>query len=137
MWMRNEIDAKLVGDGVWELHQPVVYRHFECIITILPGFVTDLASIPKWYRFRFNPANLRYGPPAVLHDGLYQSEAFDRQICDDIFRMAMSDNGTDAWTRNVLYYAVRLGGGFSWDEHTAVSIADAQKYVQIQTIGRV
>ena len=89
-------------------------RSFDGIavsVLVPVGFVTDLASTPRFLWSIFPPA----GPwirAAILHDYLYSLSDCSRFLADALFREAMHDLGVPCWRRVVMYYAVRLFGGF-------------------------
>jgi hypothetical protein len=107
-------------------------------ITVPTGFVTDIASVPRfaWTLAGILPDGL-HRAAAVVHDFLYQwrgrlrpgcleaclsnstwvpsDRVFTRQDCDKIFLEAMKDAGAVPWKANAMYWAVRLFGGPAWD----------------------
>lgn len=90
------------------------------IITVPSGFVTDFASIPWGLWNLFPPLGL-WARPAIIHDYLYDRggmtarRTYTRKEADMIFREAMEVVGVPAWRRQVMYGAVRLGGGGGWN----------------------
>ncbi len=119
------------GRSLWGLHDPLTYSPTDYVHTIRvpPGFVTDLASIPRWSWILLPPD----GPwlkGAVIHDFLYatrgtgvwkahpraitRAEDYSRREADDILREAMANRGVDMVRRNIIWLAVRLGGGSGW-----------------------
>jgi len=103
------------GDGkLFHLLKPytVTYK-FEGNLTettVPRGFNTDLASIPvivpKWVAQKV--AN--HLEAAVVHDFLYRTGAYTRELCDHIFLAAMEAAGVPWWRRQLMYRGVRLGG---------------------------
>lgn len=89
-------------------------------ITVPPGFVTDLASVPRFLRdrraFDVNGASRR---PAVLHDYLYATGMGGKDFADDIFRLALRSEGIGAVNAWAFYQAVHLFGGVPYQEHAA------------------
>lgn len=87
------------------------------------GFVTDLASIPRFARIII-PKLGKYNKAAVIHDALYmgalavpynvQYGGFTRKQADLCFRDAMEDLGVAKWKRWVMWAAVRVAGRFAW-----------------------
>lgn len=97
-------------------------------ITVPVGFETDFASIP-WGLYNLFPPMGPWSRPAIVHDFLYwtrgscfldgrvyrtREAAYTRAEADGIFREAMEVVGVPAWRREVMYRAVRLGGGKGW-----------------------
>jgi hypothetical protein len=86
-------------------------------ICVPAGFVTDFASIPRAF-WRLEPPLGRSGKAAVVHDYLYSTRGldgrYDRTRCDEIFREAMAVLGVPMIKRNLMWAAVRVGGGKGW-----------------------
>lgn len=107
----------------WLLFKPLQYWTMvngkQELIEVEAGFRTDLASIPKLFRSLI-PQNGRHRKPAVVHDYLYRRAGFhgwDRKTCDKIFLEGMIVEGVPRWRRQVMYRAVRAGGGLIWKEN--------------------
>jgi hypothetical protein len=94
-------------------------------------YKTDLASIPRIFWGIFTPDGV-YRYIAILHDILYQTELFSREVCDSIFRLGLTDLPSDS--EKIFYYAVRVGGYFVWKNHTKESIENNKKYVRIENV---
>lgn len=86
-------------------------------ITVPVGATTDLASIP-WIARRLLPPDGPWVKAAVLHDYLYRTKGlggvYTRKQSDEIFLDAMTAVGVAAWKRQIIFQAVRLGGGRGW-----------------------
>lgn len=80
-------------------------------VLIDKGFLTDFASTPRLLWPIFPPAG-RWMRASILHDYLYSLPGCSRFLADALFREAMHDLGVPWWRRVVMYYAVRLFGGF-------------------------
>lgn len=103
----------------WELCDPFTVRIEEDgkrteIITVPKGFTTDLASVP-----RLPGAYLLFAGrgrrSAILHDWLYVNQV-DREWADSVFLAAMQ-NEVGFVPRNLMYWAVRVGGGAYYQTH--------------------
>ena len=97
----------------WRLCNELIWR-YGCMVFVIPaGFETDGASIPRFYRWRFDPFG-KWIRAAVIHDWLYSNVAaythIDRKASDVAFRDLMKRECVCCWTRTVIYYAVRIGG---------------------------
>jgi hypothetical protein len=98
-------------------------------ITVPKGFVTDLASIPRW-AWDILPPDGPWAKAAVIHDFLYythgtgvwdkhpstltRSQPYTRAEADWILRDAMRDRCVGVMSRNIIYLAVRVGGEGGW-----------------------
>jgi hypothetical protein len=78
---------------------------------------TDLASIPRVF-WSLLPPDGPWLKAAVVHDRLYRTQGlrgrYDRAQSDGILREAMGVVGVPAWKRQVIWAAVRVGGGGGW-----------------------
>jgi hypothetical protein len=83
------------------------------------GFVTDFASIPRVF-WSILPKDGPYAFAAVIHDHLYWEQSESREAADLTFRYAMEDFKVDSVSVNLIYAAVRLGGGSAWEENAAL-----------------
>ena len=102
------------------------------MLTILPGFITDGASIPQcFWSCAGDPFSPDFVAAAVAHDGLYAAELSTRDQCDNAFLDLLGEDGLSWLHRNVFFYAVRWFGGFVWDKHTDASISEARKYCSL------
>lgn len=77
------------------------------------GFRTDLASVPLWLAW-LCPPNGSHQRAAVHHDAAYQRQNCSRFTADAGFRVIMTHDGVPRWRRLLMFYAVRLFGGFAW-----------------------
>lgn len=119
----------------WIVRRPLVWATRSDkldAITVPKGFVTDLASVPRFLRdrkaFDVNGASRR---AAVLHDYLYATGLGGKDFADNLFRMALRAEGVGATAAWAFYQAVHLFGGGIYAGHTARRAAvAAQKAVQ-------
>lgn len=84
-------------------------------IRIPASYVTDFASIP-WLATVASGTDLqalgRWAPAALGHDWFYAvGEPGSRWMADEFFRWRMKIDGVPGYQRDVLYRAVRIGGG--------------------------
>ncbi|MDD7911243.1 MULTISPECIES: DUF1353 domain-containing protein [Pseudovibrio] len=87
------------------------------------GFETDLASVPRPFRWLISPGGL-HAKAAVVHDYLYEfgvirgpngPEKPTRKQADDIFLEAMEVLKVPYIRRHAMYRAVRMFGGPLFD----------------------
>jgi len=80
-------------------------------ITIPAGFKTDLASVD--YRIPFAYAHIKMGAitSAVVHDYLYTTQIFSREIADLNLRKLSKKEGLSKFWSNIMWLGVRIGGG--------------------------
>jgi hypothetical protein len=119
------------GRSLWGLHDPLTYTPSDAThtITVPPGFVTDLTSIPRW-GWIVLPPDGPWVKGAVIHDFLYatqgtgtwkkhpsgnsRAEPYSRVEADWILRDALRNRGVGVVRRNIIWLAVRVGGGGGW-----------------------
>jgi hypothetical protein len=133
---RTDLDTRLVCEfeDTHRLLADFVY-YSELLgeeITVPKDFVTDYASVP-----RVVGAYLLVGGKgkraAVIHDWLYTSGKYSREMCDRVFKEALTAAGYGAITIGLMYMGVRVGGGSHFtapnikqEPHVEAAIAAAQ-----------
>ena len=93
------------------------YEDDKWEIEVLPGWITDGASVPKIFWNLFPPVSGQYLEAAILHDALYKSQTLSRKESDKIFLRAMKYLKVNFFKRYVMYFAVRLFGLMAWDNN--------------------
>lgn len=82
-------------------------------VAVPQGYVTDFASIPGWIQWLIAPFG-KHSEAAVVHDWLYtlgtKGDRKSRKLADETFRRALALVGVKLFRRNLMYWAVRLGG---------------------------
>jgi len=119
------------GRSLWGVEEPLAYSPSDGsgTITVTPGFVTDLASIPRW-AWVVLPPDGPWVKAAVIHDFLYDTQGtgvwknhpagitraqpYTRKEADWILRDAMEDRQVPALQRTLIWSAVRIGGAKGW-----------------------
>lgn len=104
----------------WVVYEPFTYCSPRVCITIPKGFETDFASIPHMLWRWMQPTDKAIGKPSIVHDWIYRTPSmpFTRAQADNELREAMACVGAPAWKRQAVYWAVRMGGGRSFQERT-------------------
>lgn len=124
---RQQFEGPLVleptADGKrWTIHEAFSYETDSgWIINVPKGFVTDLASVPRFLWPLFPPFGT-YTRAAVLHDFLYDQHRrrvkhYSRAFADAILLEAMADCCTPRLVRWCVWSGVRLGGFFAWQHN--------------------
>ena len=116
------LDARFSDNGAsFTLTAPFTYEVGSLgsgeAITVPIGFVTDLASVPKWARWIF-PITGKYTKAAVLHDWLWTQKGviplphswkhYSQHETNLIFLEAMQVLGVAWITRTIFYKAVEM-----------------------------
>lgn len=99
--------------GLWVLLSPLIWDDGEARYEVPTGFITDLASIPRAFRWLLeqNGGSRR---AAVLHDYLYRSQRTTRAEADALFRKALAREDVNAFGRFLYWAGVRAGGWIAW-----------------------
>lgn len=84
--------------------------------TVLPGFVTDGASVPRLFWAYASPFTGRHVAAVILHDALYAVHYRDRESCDEIMREALVDLGIRTTKSGLMHRSVRAGGWVAWEK---------------------
>ncbi|WNC88808.1 DUF1353 domain-containing protein [Paraburkholderia sp. FT54] len=113
-FLSGDLDADLIKESppTWRLNEPVIYQSDVAgqTFTVPAGFVSDLASVPRWpviYLLAGGTAN----EASVVHDWLYSTHAVPRAVADAVLREASAVTGVPAWRRWLMWMGVRIGGG--------------------------
>lgn len=99
----------------FEVH--VYYGYVHRMIVIPKELIFDYASSPRIVWSIIPPYDPKYSAGALTHDFLYQSQYFPRKVSDDLLLAALIARGVPAWKRNIMYAAVRIGGGSSYGKY--------------------
>ena len=95
-----------VGEGVYRRALWVVVGGFWIGEHYVPdGFVTDLASIPMWLHWVFNPFSPETAIPSAGHDLMLKAEV-DERLAAAHFYVALRDWGVPRWKRQVYFWGV-------------------------------
>ncbi len=123
-----------VGPWLWRVDLPFAVQlddgatHYEILVP--PGWETDYGSVPRIF-WNIVPPLGRYSAAYVLHDYLYESEAFDRDVCDWLLLLALQDLGASWLERNTIYSAVREFGWIVWAGHDPAHVRSAKQLARV------
>lgn len=119
----------------WELTEPLIYESDIVGPIIVPaGFVFDKNSVPFGFRWLFPVAGRKSDYAATLHDWLYATELYPREVADCIYLEAMELADVSFLRAKSKYYAVKIGGGFVWSDHTKSSISAARDLIDLVVV---
>ena len=128
----EDLSVKKIGKQSYLLLEDITVNSLGYQIKLLKGFDFDAASIPKiFWSIIGSPFTGNYTTPAAVHDGLYAGEVLDRKVCDDIFLDLMKQYKVSYVIRYAMYWAVRLGGGKVWKEHTKDEVLKYKDYCKV------
>lgn len=91
--------------------------NLEIVICVPKGYVTDGASIPRFFHRIYHPFTTESYWAAVVHDYLYSDLyfKFSKEFADNVLREMIKRDGGSWFMQKAFYRAVRLnvrGGGW-------------------------
>jgi len=96
----------LAEDLVWDAS----LNGGSCCVRVPAGFETDFASVPRLFWRLFPPIG-DWMRAAAMHDYLYEKTRASKALADAMFWEGLIADDVSAWTRRLMYWAVRLFGG--------------------------
>jgi len=125
LWKREGIDIHVGAGFVTDLASiPVVILLAVAAACLIVSHYVEAVAWLFWVGFVIVVLAVviqklgRQNKAAVIHDAIYQDVVpgfrFTRAEADLVFLDGMKDAGVGKFRRYVMYYAVRLGGFFSW-----------------------
>ena len=123
----------------WVLIEPLIYRKKDGeIINVPAGFVTDLATIPKFLHMIIGPAG-PYSKSAVLHDYLLHEDNKKASMIHDLFFEAMVLDGVPGRLAKIMFNAVKTFGKTDVGEvefKEPQLLGDLNEYKIIRNVGK-
>ena len=121
IWFPKKPQLEPLGNGFHRLAHDYAYPVRGVWAYIEEGFLTDMASVPRWLT-PFIQSDELGGSAPVVHDWLYQAGGVFNEIdtpltrrqVDAMFRVLMRLEQVPAWRRGVAWLAVRLAGWACW-----------------------
>lgn len=136
LWINTLPTIKPFGD--WDYYYPTDPVYWRANVgqslhnvTVPAGFVSDLASVPRFLWGVF-PRTGRYAYAAIVHDYLYWVQYPDvpREEADKILETAMRDSGVRSATVWSFTNAVAMVGKKSWDENTRLRQSGERRFLK-------
>lgn len=146
MWESEEFDPTVsqmikrgfyvpYGNSQWVVLDEFVFwsHRIQAGIVIPKWFLTDLASIPRGFRWLIS-VNEKHRDAALPHDVMYSFWSHlevEKSEADLIFRDFLIVSDIPKWKRMSMYQAVNLFGGSSWlkREPRFASVGEKEKCV--------
>ncbi|MFA5240508.1 MAG: DUF1353 domain-containing protein [Phycisphaerae bacterium] len=95
----------------FKLNAPFLAVVNRQVFVVPRGFITDLASVPRFLWPLYPPQDTRTIRPAILHDYMYQQyTGLSRIQADRIFYYGLLENGLSKSKSLKYYYGVRMVG---------------------------
>ena len=83
--------------------------------TVLAGFETDLASLPRFIKPVLSKLG-KHQRAAVLHDYFYRNKIGGKAWADRQMNEAMKGDGVSRWRRYVIMAGLLAGGWIGWNK---------------------
>jgi hypothetical protein len=127
MFLGSTVPVEIRADGTYQLTKPLIYQgdpeHGGDVITIPEGFVTDLASVPRFLS-ALTPIAGVHDRAAILHDHLcvqlataWHTPNRTAQInavdTDGLFLRCLRELGVPGFRRTLYWVGVRWGALFN------------------------
>jgi hypothetical protein len=108
-------DMSPAGRELWRVLEDFVYVSDLVGVVVIPkDFMTDFASVPR-LPFVFLLTGNTAHRAALVHDYLYTTNEYSRQLSDEVFKEAIVAAGEPSWRASLMYAGVRIGGQGSWE----------------------
>ena len=105
-------------------------RRRKIAVAAPQGYVTDFASIPTFAQWMISPFG-KHSEAAVVHDWLYtlgtKGDGKSRKLADVTFRRALRIVGVGFFRRNLMYWAVRVGGASGYGLESDYDFRDLER----------
>ena len=129
------LKVNIIKEDVFILLEDVTVEVLGYSIRVKKGFDFDGASIPQslWSVYG-NPLSGKFRIAALVHDALYASEYFPRELADAIFLDLMKQHEVGYIKRQTMYYAVRSAGWYVWRGHTKKEVEKYKGFCDVKKI---
>lgn len=129
------LKVNIIKEDVFILLEDVEVEVLGYKIRVKAGFDFDGASIPQalWSVYG-NPLSGKYRIAALVHDVLYASEKFPRELADAMFLDLMKQHEVGYLKRYTMYSAVRSVGWYVWKKHKADEVLEYKGFVNVEKI---
>lgn len=111
----EEVKLAKSPNALFEVTEDFIYvSDLFGTIVVKAGFITDFASIPAFARWWIDGDAPEILYPSVVHDWAYKTKFISRIEADTLIKEAMIVCDAGTIHANVVFNAVRLGGGSHW-----------------------
>jgi hypothetical protein len=124
------------GRTLWRVQHHFHYFIDDVRYRVPIDYITDHASVPRAFWWLCPPADPKYAAASLIHDYCYSAELWTRKKNDLIFLAIMQYSGVRRWRRAIMYAAVRVGGGITYQDHTKKSIKHDRALNKITSMKR-
>lgn len=98
------------GGRAWRLLEPLRYQEFigGPVLEIPVGYITDGASVPRWFWWFSPPLSGRYARAAVVHDYGCDNSPHKQEHHDKMFMECMEADGVIWVRRRIMFRGVMI-----------------------------
>lgn len=118
--------------ALFMLAHPLRYRpnKVQYEIVVPEGFITDLASIPRYLWWWQAPHEAAMAP-AIIHDYLYWLQPCTKDEADAVLYLALVEVGMDKHDARAVYFGVRTAAAQrAWDENRSAREAGESRFLK-------
>lgn len=105
----------ILGPDRFKLADDFICKVYDFTIIVPADFQSDLDSVPR-IPIAYMMLKNRCPRSGLLHDYLYSTGEYPRNICDSIFNCSMETEKLPAWARGLIYAGVRIGGASHYNK---------------------
>lgn len=122
-----------VDSETYKLKSSLTFENVWIKVTVKNGLLSNGASIPQaFWSIIGCPMGGKYVGSAIIHDALYGSHVLTREESDKLFIDMMEHNGVGKIKRNLMYWAVRVGGKAAWNATSDEQAKEQEKFITIK-----
>lgn len=124
------------GDNYWVVSRSFKYQISSTnnFIVVPKGFITDLASIPRFiWSFGLSPIDT-YMTPAVIHDYLYWDQRCTKEEADAVLGLSMIESEVSPAKQLSVYRGVDWFGRSSYRKNAALKDKGETRFVTPQFV---
>lgn len=111
----DPLQIEPAGKGKWRLCRglrfDLGFKGSKWSIEVPSGYVTDLATVPRFLWWLYPPFSPEYAAAAVIHDWLYLQTDASKTMADAAFLEGLEVLGVSHFKRLVMYWSVSIFGG--------------------------
>ncbi len=116
MYIQPTIKMESIAGGRYKLLEPFVFVYSLSLHKIPRGFIWNGGSIPDIAKsFVGGSMEDNHRRAYLIHDYLYQTKIFSRKKSDNALYEALKECGVGYFSRQTIYWAVRIGGGSNYE----------------------
>lgn len=124
----------ITDENIFVINEEIIFisSRLNIKIKLLPGFLTDGVSAPKFMWLFIDPWSGKYLIAAIFHDLLYSTKIMSKSNSDLIFLDIMNCCKVNTKISKLMYYAVKYFGNSYWERVTNDEIKYNKQFVAVE-----